>query len=217
MSNLISFCFLLGWISIILIGAIWCRKKIPDQKELSRKIVHIGIGPIIALAWWLDISKELALPIASIITIFLIINYKLGFINAIEDVGRKSFGTINYGVSITILLLFLWPKNQDAVTAGIMAMSFGDGLAGLIGRQLSTPSWMILGQKKSIAGTLTMGIIVGIILFSICLISGITLNIYNLLILTIIAIGLEQLGPWGIDNLTVPIGVSLGWLYLIRS
>ena len=44
-------------------------------------------------------------------------------------------------------------------------MAFGDGLAGLIGRSVKSPSWLVFGQKKSIAGTLTM-FITGVIVLS---------------------------------------------------
>ncbi len=179
--------------------------------------MHIGIGPVIAIGWWLHIPAGIAIPIALFITIGLLINYKINLIPAIEDVERKSIGTILYGASITILLMLYWPKYEGGVTAGILSMAFGDGAAGLIGPQIYSPKWKLLGQTKSIAGTLAMAIIVSITLTSICLASGINLEVSKIIVLTISAIILEQFSPWGIDNITVPVGISTIWVFLIGS
>ena len=193
-------------------ASVICRQFFPSQKELSRKIVHIGTGPVIPLAWVLKIPSNLAVPCAGIVTIALIINYRFRLLSALEDVNRQSYGTIAYALSITFLLIFLWPENAAAVCAGVLAMSFGDGLAGLIGRQLQTPQWVIFGQRKSIAGTLTMALTVGIILILLSVFSGIAIHPLLILTITLLAVSLEQISPWGIDNLTVPIGVAYGWL-----
>lgn len=212
MGNINSIIVIVSWISCVLLASVICRQFFPSQKELSRKIVHIGTGPVIPLAWVLKIPSNLAVPCAGIVTIALIINYRFRLLSALEDVNRQSYGTIAYALSITFLLIFLWPENAAAVCAGVLAMSFGDGLAGLIGRQLQTPQWVIFGQRKSIAGTLTMALTVGIILILLSVFSGIAIHPLLILTITLLAVSLEQISPWGIDNLTVPIGVAYGWL-----
>ncbi len=201
-----------GWLILIFLLASICKTLYPIKKELPRKIIHIGTGPIIALACWFDIPKNLVLPIASIITIGLFINYQFRFIKAIEDIQRKSFGTILYGSSITLLILLFWPKYCIAITSGILVMAFGDGLAGLIGKELTSKRWKILGQEKSIAGTSTMCVITISILSLIALITNISISPIEIIAIGLIATGLEQISIWGIDNLTVPISVTLAWI-----
>ena len=215
MDTIKSILIILSWISSILLAAIICRSYFPTQKEFSRKIVHIGTGPVIPFAWALKIPSNLAIPCAGIITIALLVNHRLKLISAIEEVNRESYGTIAYALSITFLLIFLWPENASSVCAGVLAMSFGDGFAGLIGRQWHTPSWVIFGQQKSIGGTLTMAITVLVVFILLALFSGVSMHPLLLLVITLLAVGLEQISPWGIDNLTVPIGVAYGWLWLI--
>ena len=197
-----------------MISARVCRYLFPEQKELSRKIIHIGSGPVLPLAWMLNISASIAIPVASIITLGLLINHRLRLLPAMEDINRQSYGTIAYGVSITFLLIFLWPENAAAVSAGVLVMSFGDGLAGLLGPKLKSPDWHIFGQRKSVAGTVTMALVAFLVLFLIAIICGITIHPLLLIVIALIAVFLEQIGPWGIDNLTVPIGVAYGWLWL---
>ncbi len=215
MNSIRAILIILGWISSILLAAIICRRYFPEQKEISRKIVHIGTGPVIPLAWTLKVPSSLAISCAAIITIALFLNHRLKLISAIEEVNRESYGTVAYAFSITFLLIFLWPDNASSVCAGVLAMSFGDGFAGLIGRQLNTPSWTIFDQKKSIGGTLTMALSVFCMLIILAAVSGVGLQPLLLLVITLLAVSLEQIGPWGIDNLTVPIGVAYGWLWLI--
>ena len=209
-----SLFIIITWIFIVIFSAIICRRFLPKEKELSRKIVHIGTGPIILLAWLLNISSQLAIPIASLITIALIINNQFKLLPALEDVKRRSYGTVFYGVSITILLIFLWPNNAAAVSAGVLIMAFGDGLAGLIGPKLNSPSWLIFGQKKSILGTLIMALSSSIILILIATLNNEAISTVEIILIASLATLLEQMGPWGIDNITVPIGVAFAWILL---
>ena len=94
-------------------------------------------------------------------------------------------------------------------------MAFGDGLAGLIGRSIKSPKWSILGQTKSIAGTFTMGTVVAITTATISSINNLDIQPLIIIVISLIATILEQIGPWGIDNLTVPIGVTFIGIWLI--
>ena len=217
MNNIYPLLIILGWLFLILSTSFLCNKFFPSEKELTRKIVHIGSGPIIPIASWLNISKNLALVVACIITATLIINYRLKLIKSIENVDRKSFGTIAYGISITSLIFIFWSNNPSAVIAGVLVMAFGDGLAGLIGRKINSIHWIIFGQRKSVAGTLSMSLITILVLSSINHITGGHLAVVDLLVITSLATILEQIGPFGIDNLTVPIGVAISWEWLLTN
>mgnify|MGYP001410049107 CR=1 FL=1 len=197
MANVNSLIVIGLWITLILSIAIGCKALWPNQGELSRKVVHIGTGPVIPLAWWLDVPARVAIPLALVITIGLLMNHHLRFVPAIEDVNRKSYGTITYGLAITALFVFYWPENAAAVCAGTLIMAFGDGLAGLIGPQIKSPSWKIFNQRKSIAGTLTMAIVSMSVLILISVTIGIPLQPAKLCVLTGIAVGLEQISGWG--------------------
>ncbi len=214
MINVYSLLVIFGWLCFILSTSLLCRKFFPNENELSRKIVHIGTGPIIPIAWWLNISKDLALIVACIITAALIINYRIRLIKSIENVDRKSFGTIAYGISITALIFLFWSTNPSAVTAGVLVMTFGDGLAGLIGRKLNSTQWIVFGQKKSLIGTLSMYLVTVFVLSSINYVIGINFAMVDIIMISSLATMLEQISPLGIDNITVPIGVAMSWQWL---
>ncbi len=96
-------------------------------------------------------------------------------------------------------------------------MAFGDGLAGLIGTSIKSPKWSVLGQTKSIAGTLTMGSVVAITTNIISSINNLDIQPLEIIVISLIATFLEQISPWGIDNITVPIGVTCLGIWLIGT
>ena len=96
-------------------------------------------------------------------------------------------------------------------------MAFGDGLAGLIGRSINSPKWLILGQTKSIAGTFTMGTVVAISTETISSFNSLEIQPLEIIVISLIATILEQISPWGIDNITVPIGVTCLGVWLIGT
>ncbi len=217
MINIYPLIIISGWLLIIVSISFLCRKFLPKEKELSRKIVHIGTGPIIPLAWWFHLPNTLVIPIACFITFALVINYRLHLITSLEDVGRKSIGTIAYGFSISFLIILFWSNTPSAVIAGVLVMAFGDGLAGLIGRKIHSPSWMILGQSKSLVGTITMGVTTTIVLLFVNEMLTTYLTLIDILKVTSLAVLLEQISPYGIDNVTVPVGVAFLWRWILLS
>ena len=82
----------------------------PNNKELLRKIIHIGVGPLIPLAKFLEINQTLAQCIAALVSILVLINYIYRLFPIIEDIDRKSFGTLFYCLSLFILISFFWDK-----------------------------------------------------------------------------------------------------------
>ncbi len=177
--------------------------------------MHIGTGAVVPLAWFFEIPFVVALPVAAVITVVTTINHQWRFIPAVEDVDRNSYGTIAYGIAITTLLLLFWPTRADAVSAGVLVMALGDGLAGLIGRNVASPKWVLFGQTKSSVGTMTMAVVSGLVLIGLARWSGADLSLPAALGMVAMATGLEQLSWSGLDNLSVPLSVGVLWSQLV--
>ena len=204
-----------GWIAFLIYVANQVKNSGDEDGELSRKIVHIGTAATIPMAWAFGLSKILIVSCGLLITAFTLFNRRWRLLNSIEDIGRKSFGTTAYGLSITLLVALLWPERADAVTAGILVMGIGDGCAGLIGRHVYSPRWTLFGQTKSLAGTLTMAIASMLCLTGLSLSTSPEISIPTMLIISSCAVVLEQISSAGVDNLSVPIGVAVLWRVLI--
>lgn len=177
--------------------------------EITRKVVHIGTGNVILLAWWLQIPAWVGITCSILASIVTLISYKLPILPGVNSIGRKSLGTFFYAVSMGILVWYFWGINQPQYAAiGILTMSYGDGMAALIGQRFGKHQYKVGGMTKSWEGSLTMFLvsyaICNIILSFSC---GNTWQISLISIALAISItGLESFSWWGIDNLTVPIG-----------
>ena len=198
---------LLYLFSIFLISTVF-KKFNENSKEIVRKIIHIGIGPLIPIAQFLKIDQNSALIFTGIISFMVVINYTFKLFPTIEDVERKSYGTIFYCLSLFILIWLFWNKDPYALIAGFFIMTFGDGLAGLIGKSFHSKNWIIFQQKKSLFGTMTMFSTSLIVVCSIGYAQQNSLNL-NYFTIAFFATLLEQFSVLGIDNFIVPISSAL--------
>ncbi|WP_353955095.1 dolichol kinase [uncultured Prochlorococcus sp.] len=181
-----------------------------------RKIIHIGIGPLIPIAQFLKIDQNSALIFTGIVSLMVLINYTFRLFPTIEDVDRKSYGTLFYCLSLFILIWLFWDKNPYALITGFFIMTFGDGLAGLIGKSLKSKNWIIFKQKKSLFGTLTMFLASFIV---ICSMGYAQQNSFylNYFAIAFLATFLEQFSVLGIDNFIVPILSALCFNFFISN
>jgi len=187
-----------------------------DSKEILRKIIHIGIGPLIPIAQFLKIDQNSALIFTGIVSLMVLINYTYKLFPTIEDVERKSYGTIFYCLSLFILIWLFWDKDPYSLIAGFFIMTFGDGLAGLIGKSFNSKSWILFNQKKSLFGTMTMLLTSLIVVCSIGFAQQNSLNL-NYFTIAFFATLLEQFSVLGIDNFIVPISSALFFNFFITS
>jgi len=213
---LIKFAIILLYIFFIFFISTFFKKFHEDSREIIRKIVHIGIGPLLPIAQFLKIDQISALIFTGIISLMVLINYRFKLIPTIEDVERKSYGTLFYCFSLFILIYLFWEKDPNALITGFFLMTFGDGLAGLIGKSFNSKSWIFFKQKKSFFGTLTMFITSLIIVSSIGYSNQNSLNL-NFFTIAFFATVLEQFSVFGIDNFIVPISSAFLFNFFITN
>ena len=213
---MIKFTVILLYLFSIFLISIVFKKYNEDSREIVRKIIHIGIGPLIPIAQFLKIDQNSALIFTGIVSLMVLINYTYKLFPTIEDVQRKSYGTIFYCLSLFILIWLFWDKDPYALITGFFVMTFGDGLAGLIGKNVNSKSWIIFKQKKSLFGTVTMFLASLIVVCSIGYFqqNGFTFSYFAIALLATI---LEQFSILGIDNLIVPISSALCFQYFISN
>ena len=213
---MIKFTVILLYLFSIFLISIVFKKYNEDSREIVRKIIHIGIGPLIPIAQFLKIDQNSALIFTGIVSLMVFINYTYKLFPTIEDVERKSYGTIFYCLSLFILIWLFWDRNPHALVSGFFIMTFGDGLAGLIGKSFNSRNWIIFQQKKSLLGTLTMFLTSLII---VCLIGYSQQNSFNFnyFAIAFLATVLEQFSVLGIDNFLVPISSALFFNFFVAN
>jgi phytol kinase len=216
------------WLDIAIV-AIWLGATIllaeslhyfkAADPERVRKVVHIGTGHVILFAWWLDIPAWVAIAASILASTIALLSYKFPILPGINSVGRKSWGTFFYAVSIGVLVGWFWPLELPQYAAiGILVMAWGDGLAALIGQQYGKHPYKIWGMQKSWEGSLTMA---GVSYLVSCLIFlAVYGNIWQIWLLSIlialVATALEAFSKFGVDNLTVPLGSAAVGFFLMQ-
>ncbi|MEB3217475.1 MAG: SEC59/DGK1/VTE5 family protein [Nostocales cyanobacterium 94392] len=197
------------WVSLILLSAGGVSRLAKSNSEIVRKIVHIGTGNVILLAWWFDIPASIGITASILASMLTLLSYRFPILPGINSVGRKSLGTFFYSVSIGILIAWFWYLKQPFYAAlGILIMAWGDGLAALIGQRFGKHKYNVLGGQKSLEGSLTMTL-VSFIICSLILLSvqGNTWQTWLVsVVVAVVATGLEAISILGVDNLTVPLG-----------
>lgn len=198
------------WLGIIGLAA-WVLYRRQAEAELVRKLVHIGTGNIILLAWGLALPTWIGVASGVIFGALALASYAKPFLPGINNVGRPSYGTFFYAVSIGLLVGWFWPLGLPQYAAlGVLSMTWGDGWAGLIGRRWGRHGYQIWGCHKSWEGTIAMMVISGAIAWPLLRWSGLDLGSHCLvaIVLGVAAAGLEACSTYGLDNLTVPIGTA---------
>lgn len=211
MSNLIGIIASYAFIIVVIIVAKLFEKI---GKEASRKFIHIAL-----CNWWFIAMYFFTNAVwASIVPLsFVIINYisyKKNIISVMERDNQDGLGTVYYAISLFVLAIISFGvlNNPLIGLAGILVMGYGDGLAAIVGRKISSKEYKVGNTKKTLAGSATMFIITFVIL-AIFLIDMQFWYIKAIIASIIITI-VEAVSVKGTDNLTVPI-ITSGILYLL--
>lgn len=136
------------------------------SSSLSRKIIHIGTGPLFVLCWLLFTDSLTARFLAALVPLAITLQFILVGLGYIRDEAavramtrtgdRREIlrGPLFYGLVFIFLTLFYWYETPIGITA-LMLMCGGDGLADILGRRFGkTPlPW---NRRKSWIGSLGM-------------------------------------------------------------
>jgi phytol kinase len=140
------------------------RGLIPGQ--LSRKIIHIGTGPIFVLFWLLFTEAPSARYLAALVPLAFTIQFTLIGLSILRDdaavqaMSRSGDpreilrGPLFYGIVFVVLTIVYWRESPIGITA-LMLLCGGDGLADVVGRRWGKTSlpWT---KRKTWAGSMAM-------------------------------------------------------------
>jgi phytol kinase len=230
---------LLATITAFGVALIWLRlNDFAAQRgwlssHLSRKLIHMGTGPLFVLCWPLFTDSAASRYLAALVPLLITAQFFLVGIGLIQDPAaveamsrsgdRREIlrGPLFYGIVFVALTMIYWKDSPIGIIA-LMLMCGGDGLADVIGRRFGK-SRLPWNAGKSWLGSL--GMFFGGWLFSLGVLSAyLALGLFPgdlsgyLLPVTVIALAgtlVESLPLRDIDNLTVTlIALVLGHVLL---
>jgi len=197
-----------AWVGTVIFLAEWLSRYTTVGTETVRKVVHIGTGNVILLAWWFGVPAWLGILASVLFSVLTVLSYKFPLLSSVSEAGRKSWGTFFYAISIGLLIALFWLHLPQYAVLGILVMTWGDGLAALVGQRWGRHPYTAWGMKKSWEGSLTMGFVSYVVSCLIFLgVQGNTWQSWLIpVVVALVATGLETFSKIGIDNLTVPLG-----------
>ena len=201
------------------------------ESRLSRKIIHIGTGPIFVLCWLMFPDVRLSRWLASLVPLAITIQFAmvgLGWIKdeasvkALSRTGDRReilLGPLFYGLIFVILTLVYWKDSPIGIIA-LMLMCGGDGLADILGRRVRSPE-LPWNKRKTAVGSLGMfigGWVLSVFVLWIYLSTGVFNGLIGQYLLPISVIALlgmviEALPLKDIDNITVTMSAVLLGIY----
>lgn len=212
-SDFIGLALVYLYVAILLIISETVLKKYP---RISRKFLHIMVGNIIFIlplfkTWWV-ITFLAAAPF--IVLTFLMSPYSP--IKAIRDKLSESghgLGLVYYAISWTILALLFYDKPW-IIAVGIAAMSYGDGMASLIGENFGKRKYNLTGDTKSVEGSISMFLVLILALAIVLTYYAVPFSFISLAIVAFVATVLEAITPKGLDNISSCFGAVITYILL---
>src|SRR6266511_4204668 len=202
------------------------------DSKTSRKLIHIGTGPIFVLCWLmfpnLPISRWLAALVPLLITVqFALVGTGIlkdeAAVKAMSRTGdRREIlrGPLFYGIMFVALTLIYWKDSLIGIPA-LMMMCGGDGIADIVGRKIKSPK-LPWSPEKTLAGFLSVfagGWLLTVLVFAIYVWIGdfsgpITRFLFPVTVIALVAALVESLPFKDIDNLTVPLAAVIAGYFL---
>src|SRR5512133_684613 len=132
------------------------------NSRLSRKLIHIGTGPLFVLCWFFFNDDPGARWLAALVPFSITVQFALIGLGVMKDEASVKAmsrtgdpkevlrGPLFYGIMFVALTVLFWKDSPIGIVA-LMMMCGGDGIADVVGRRIASPK-LFWSREKSVAG-----------------------------------------------------------------
>jgi dolichol kinase len=202
----------IGALFLLVFGAAeaWRRLGSPEP-EWTRKLVHLG-GGIISLGLpWMVRSHWTVLVLGLLFTGILLSTRRLGMLDSVHGVERRSHGGLYF--PIAIYLMFLLAAHRPVFyLIGLLALVVSDALAALVGTTYGKMRFRVERDRRSVEGSAVFFLATFLAVHLPLLLMTDIDRLLSVLVAVQIALlvtFLELISLKGNDNFIVPIGTYL--------
>ena len=189
------------------------RRSLRLRGEATRKLAHIAGGLMALLLPSLFESSWPVVVLAVGFTLLLTATARFGSLQSIHAIRRRSVGAYWYPGAIAATFV-LAQGSASTYAVGVLALTLGDGLAGVVGQRYGRHHFSVWGNPKTVEGSATaFSLTAAAVVVVLAPAHGSPVSVLG----TAVVVGLvvavvEALSPWGLDNITVPLAAvaSLG-------
>lgn len=202
---------------VAVVAAALVLYKLGLPKKFTRKLVHILVG-----FEWVILSHFMGPTVHFLIvclafTAVLLATYLLKLLPAMSSDEENAPGTVYYGVAMSIMALItlFLPEMLVPFGVGVFCTSVGDGFAGVVGQLVKKHNPKVF-RNKSLYGTLTNLVVSTATAIVLSSVFELGLSVWYCLFIGILSTGLELIGAWGLDNITITVGVAFFTYFLVN-
>jgi len=213
MSTFAGILVVVGTLAILMGLIAWWQKRSSPHPELSRKLLHLGMGVVtLSFPWLFDRPW----PVIFLALLAAVILYGVKSVKPLSanlgqvmgGVKRKSFGEFYFPLAVALVFVL---SNGDPVLycLPVLVLTASDTGAALVGTRFGTKSYTTIDGIKSAEGSIAFFLITFAIIFGGLFTASIMSPLKTLLtaltlsgLLTLI----EAISWQGLDNLFVPLG-----------
>jgi len=202
------------------------------ESRLSRKVIHIGTGPLFVFCWFLFRETPEARWLAALVPFAITIQFALIGLGLIRDEASVKAmsrtgdpreilrGPLYYGIMFVTLTLLFWNDSPIGVIA-LMMMCGGDGIADMIGRRIPSPK-LPWSREKSLAGSISVfagGWLMAALIVFIYVTAGVFTGPFAgylspVTLIALVSAVVESLPFKDIDNITMTLAAAVTGMFL---
>jgi len=207
-------------IVVFLVLAEVLRRRMRVDPETTRKLVHLATGALVFVAPLIFAGATAPIAIASVFTLFLVFALRNNWLPGVHGAGEGRYGTLYFALAFLLLTIFCWRDHLVVLMAGMQVLTWGDGLAAIVGERWGRHPFEVLKGRKTLEGTATMFgasflALAGTLLYYDAAPPATVLWISA--IVALLATGIELATPAGLDNLTLALGSAFFTYFMLNA
>ena len=196
------------------------RRRLRVDPELTRKFVHLATGALIFFAPKMFHTATAPIAITSIFIVFLVFALRNNWLPGVHGTGEGRYGTLYFALAFLLLAISCWDTQLAVLMAGMQVLTWGDGLAAVVGERWGRHPFWVLKGKKTVEGTITMFggsflAILGTLLYYDA--ASPLVILWIAVVVALLATGIELATPAGLDNLTLALGASFFTYFMLHA
>jgi phytol kinase len=198
--------------------------------QLSRKMIHIGTGPLFVICWLLFTDAAISRYLAALVPLSITAQFTLVGLGVVKDQSaveamsrsgdRREIlrGPLYYGIIFVVVTVLYWLETPTGIVA-LMLVCGGDGMADIIGRRYGERK-LPWNKKKSWMGSLWFfigGWLLTILVLAVFVQAGvfpgpISAYFMKVTLIALVVTLVESVTPQDYDNLTIALAsLALGY------
>ena len=184
------------------------RRQRGYSNSFTRKIIHIGVGMMSWFIHFLFDSPWYFIVACAVFTGITYLDWRYQFFKSMQSNDPSNMGTVYFPIAAGVVTYVFW-EYPPLMVAALMPLTWGDGLAPVIGRAYGKRSYSVHTSTRTVEGSL--GFFLACLLFTWLALWVVPGRPYinpmmaflPALAVTTVTTAVEAVSIWGIDNLTI--------------